>query len=137
MSERTFGNRLLVIDDEPGICRPIQKIAERCDFKVFITDNPGTFVSMARSWKPTVIVMDLKMPIMDGITLLRELAAEGCDAQVIISSGADKAAFDAAMRLGKERGLRMSGILLKPFRAENLRTLFSDLAKTPPAELAV
>jgi len=135
VSDFIFGNRLLVIDDELAVCRPIQKIAERCGFEVVITDNPETFVRKAQCWKPTVIVLDLQMPMMDGIELLRELAADGCEAHVIVSSGADARVLDAAMQLGHQRGLKMNGILQKPYRAEYLRKIFSGLAKISKEQL--
>jgi EAL domain-containing protein (putative c-di-GMP-specific phosphodiesterase class I) len=141
VTEISFGNRLLLIDDEPALGRLVRRIAEQSEFEVIVADGPEHFLRTARLWRPNVVVMDLKMPSVDGIQLLRLLAADKCEADIIISSGSDARVLEAAMRLGHERGLRMSGMLQKPIRAEALtemlagftriskRTLAADLAK--------
>lgn len=135
MSDVQLGNRLLVIDDELPIGRIVQKIAERCDYEVVVTDDPNVFLKQARLWRPTVIVMDLKMPNVDGIQLLRGLASDKCDANVVISSGSDPRILEAAVRLGQERGLTMSGMMPKPIRAETLRDMLAGFAHTPKETL--
>jgi EAL domain-containing protein (putative c-di-GMP-specific phosphodiesterase class I)/AmiR/NasT family two-component response regulator len=131
MGEKIFGNRLLLVDDEPAFGRLVKGIAQDCGFEVVITDDPRRFTKTARSWNPTVIVMDLKMPGIDGIQLLRALAADQCVAHVIIASGSDQKVLDSAMQLGHERGLKMSGLLPKPVRLEILREMLSNFKKLP------
>src|SRR4051812_46935386 len=108
MSTVTFGNRLLVVDDERAFGSLVKKIAQGAGFEVVFTDDPHSFAKMARSWNPTVIILDLKMPGTDGIQLLRTLAGDQCTAQIVITSGSDHKVLDSAMQLGRERGLKMS-----------------------------
>jgi DNA-binding response OmpR family regulator len=55
----------------------------------FVTKNPSAFMEKARTWQPTVIMLDLGMPGTDGVQLLRGLGREQCTvAQVILISGA-------------------------------------------------
>src|SRR5260370_39796470 len=98
MNDLAFGNRVLVIDDEPGIGRLIKRAAAGSGFEVVVTEEARSFATMARSWHPTVIMLDLNMPGTDGIQLLRSLAADQCTAHVVISSGADGKVLEAAMR---------------------------------------
>jgi DNA-binding response OmpR family regulator len=121
MGRNVFGNRLLVVDDEPSIGRIVKRVGESLGFEVVTTENPTEFLKITRSWQPTLIVLDLNIPGTDGIKLLRELAAERCTAEVVVSSGEDLRVLESARQLGLERGLNMAGILPKPMRLEALR----------------
>jgi EAL domain-containing protein (putative c-di-GMP-specific phosphodiesterase class I)/CheY-like chemotaxis protein len=131
MPDVIFGNRLLLIDDEPAFGRLVKTVAQDFGFEVVITDDPGSFAKTARSWNPTVIVLDLKMPGTDGIQLLRSLAADQCTAQIVISSGSDQKVLEAAMQLGRERGLNMDGVLQKPIRIDAMREMLARLTRLP------
>jgi EAL domain-containing protein (putative c-di-GMP-specific phosphodiesterase class I) len=132
-----FGSRLLVIDDEPEFGALIKKAAETLGFEVVVSDDPSNFASLARSFRPTVIMLDLNMPDTDGIQLLRQLAVDRCTAAVVLSSGADARVLEVAMRLGQERGLTMSGTLPKPFRIEALRAMLAGFGRDPKERLAI
>jgi EAL domain-containing protein (putative c-di-GMP-specific phosphodiesterase class I) len=136
MGEELFGDRLLVIDDEPALSEVVKRVAQSCGFEVVVTEDPSAFVNAARLWRPTVIMLDLKMPNVDGIQLLRSLAADKCPASIILSSGADAKVLDTAMQLGRERGLEMNEPLPKPVRAETLRLRLLALKRLPKLQLS-
>jgi EAL domain-containing protein (putative c-di-GMP-specific phosphodiesterase class I) len=69
--------------------------------------------------------MNLQMPDVDGIELLRELASDKSGAKVVLTSGVDGKMLESALQLGRQRGLNMVGMLQKPFRVETLRELFA------------
>jgi EAL domain-containing protein (putative c-di-GMP-specific phosphodiesterase class I)/AmiR/NasT family two-component response regulator len=121
MANDLFGDRLLVIDDELALAQIVKKVAEAGGFDVVFTDDPSVFMHAARQWHPTVIMLDLKMPGTDGVQLLRSLAADNCSAHVVLTSGSDRKVLEAAMQLGRERGLNMSEALPKPIRVERLQ----------------
>jgi EAL domain-containing protein (putative c-di-GMP-specific phosphodiesterase class I)/ActR/RegA family two-component response regulator len=121
MADELFGDRLLLIDDEPAFGQIVKKVAEASGFDVVLSDDPSVFMNTARQWHPTVIMLDLKMPGTDGVQLLRSLAADNCPAHIVLTSGSDEKILDAALQLGRERGLKMSEALPKPMRVENLQ----------------
>src|SRR4051812_49115632 len=108
MSDELFGDRLLVVDDEPAFGQIVKRVAQSCGFEVVVTENAPAFINASRLWHPTVIMLDLKIPGSDGIELLRSLAADKCSAHIVLSSGADARILDSALQLGRERGLAMS-----------------------------
>lgn len=136
MGSDLFGDRLLVIDDEPAFGNIVKRVAQGCGFEVVVTENPSAFINAARLWQPTVIMLDLKMPGSDGIQLLRALAADKCPAQIVLSSGADAKVLDSAMQLGRERGLNMGQVLQKPIRADSLRERLYGLKRLPKLQLS-
>ncbi len=120
-------NRLLVIDDDAAIGRFIKRVAEGLGFKTVITSDPATFLEKARVWHPTVVILDLQMPGTDGVELLRELAAEKCAANVVLTSGVDRKVLESVKALGEARGLLIVGILHKPISLATMRTLLVPL----------
>ena len=131
-----FGDRLLVIDDEPALGTIIRRVAEGCGFEVVVTQDPVFFMNTARLWRPSVIMLDLKMPGTDGVQLLRTLASDKCGARVVVSSGADVKVLESAMALGRERGLNMGEVLQKPLRIEALRERLSGFKRLSKFQLA-
>jgi len=120
--------RLAIIDDEKGICDVLGRIATECGFDVFTTTSPSLFLRAARETPYEFVILDLHMPGVDGVELLRELATLSSKAQILLTSGIRGNVLDAAFRLGKERGLDMAGIIPKPIRLQDLRRLFHGLA---------
>lgn len=120
-------NRMLIIDDEPGIAATIGKIARRCGYDPIITNDPEDFLARVRSWHPTVVVIDLSLPDMSGMELLTLLGSAGCDAQVLIVSGHDRQSIESARQLGLLSGLAMAGSLQKPLRVDALRIIFESI----------
>ena len=121
------GARLAIVDDEQGICNVIGRVAEECGFDVFKTTSPSRFLFQAREMSFDVIVLDLHMPGLDGIDILRELSALSSQAQIVLASGMDGQVMDSAIRLGRERRLEMVGTIHKPIRIQDLRRLLRDL----------
>src|ERR1700690_3867319 len=118
-------NRLLVIDDEPANSATIGRVARGCGYDVIITTDVDDCRSRVVSWKPTVIVLDLEMPEMDGIQLMEWLAKQNCTAQVLIVSGREPTLLQQAESAGRTLGLSVAGSLPKPLRLEKLRDAFT------------
>ena len=117
-------NRLLVIDDEPASSATIGRIARGCGYDTIITTDIDDFRSRVSSWDPTVIVLDLTMPEMDGRHVMGWLAHRGCTARILIVSGLELFQLREAEAAGQSLGLRMAGSLEKPLRVEKLRSVF-------------
>lgn len=115
--------RLLVLDDDAIVSTVLGIAAERLGFQVETTAHAETFLERAAAWAPSHVSIDLGMPDMDGVQVLDKLAEAGCQAGIIISSGADAMQIQAALDHAHARGLRVVGALAKPFRIEALRAL--------------
>lgn len=115
--------RLLLIDDEPALAAFVAKAADLCGFEPLIADQDNEFRESFQSRRPQMVALDLGMPGMDGVELLRFLAAEGFEEPVLIISGFDRRVLDSAFRLGEALGLQMVGPLEKPARLEELEDI--------------
>jgi DNA-binding response OmpR family regulator len=119
--------RLLVIDDEPALARFIAEVASDCGFDPVLTSDDRQFRDLFVADRPDLVALDLGMPGMDGVELIRFLADQDFRDPVLIISGFDRRVLESAVRLGITLGLSMVGPLEKPARLEELETLLNDL----------
>ncbi|HUG99467.1 MAG TPA: EAL domain-containing protein [Gammaproteobacteria bacterium] len=119
-------DKLLILDDEVTIAQTIATIAELAGLEARITTSPAEFFRQLEEWQPTRIALDLVMPEMDGVQVMAELSRRGCRARIIITSGVGSRVLDAAGRSAAEHGLRIAGMLSKPFSPAALRSLLLD-----------
>ena len=122
------GQMFLVLDDDASVARTLAFVAEAQGFIVQCHDEPQAFLDAVERHRPAVVALDLVMPHMDGIEVLRQLASRGCEAGVILTSGMGQKVLEAARATAIERGLDILGVLPKPFRPVQLREL---LARRP------
>jgi DNA-binding response OmpR family regulator len=122
--------RLLLIDDEPTLAEFLASAARECGFEPRITDKDEDFRHQFLADRPEMVALDLGMPGMDGIELLRFLADQHYSAPVLIVSGFDRRVLESAFRLGQEIGLSMAGPLEKPVRLEELEATLCELKST-------
>jgi DNA-binding response OmpR family regulator len=112
--------QLLLIDDEPAFGRFVADAAEEAGYTAHVTVSAEPFKRMYRDIAPDVVALDLAIPGIDGVELLRFLAEEKCNVPVIIISGFDRRVLESSIRLGEALGLNMVGQLTKPVRLDEL-----------------
>lgn len=85
-NEGSLPVRVLVVDDSALMRRAISKAVESAEgFAVAGTANNGQdALEKIKLFKPDVITLDLEMPVMDGMTLLRQLKAEVASAPAVL-----------------------------------------------------
>jgi len=116
-------NRVLIIDDDKRICRIIKRVADDLGVDSLAIDNPAEFESAYLRYEPNIILMDLQMPRLDGIELLRKLAEQHSEAAIILVSGMDRSVLETTDELGKSLGLNMVGVLNKPIDIDDLKII--------------
>lgn len=116
---------LLIVDDDPRICRLIKRVAINMGFKCDTVEDSDQFITCYLEFRPSIILLDLKMKGVDGVELLRHLASIDSDSQIIIMSGVDSRVLDTTQRLGKSLGLHMAGVLPKPIDIKHIEHVLS------------
>ena len=115
--------RVLLLDDDEPIGKTLQSMLIRLGYTVRWTDDHLEFFKQVSEWVPHFIFIDLVMPKMDGVEIIEKLAEYDNRAKIVITSGAHPRVLDAAKRSAIEHGLRIVGILRKPFKSDTLRSL--------------
>ena len=111
------GIRLLVCDDHPVVRSGLQgMLRSQPDFEVVAEASDGLqAVALAHQYRPDVVLMDLRMPEMDGATATAEIKAAHPEIQVLILTTYET---DADILRAVEEGA--AGFLLKDARQEDL-----------------
>lgn len=123
--------RLLLIDDEPQLAAFVASAAKMCGFDPITTDRDEDFRARLIDDAPQMVALDLGMPGMDGVELLRFLADRSYAGPVLIISGFDRRVLESAFRLGEALGLRMVGPLEKPARLDALEAILKQQLASP------
>lgn len=116
--------RLLVVDDRPELGEIVRRAAEGIGYDVQVTVHAHEFMRVFEEFDPTVVVLDIVMPEIDGIELVEWLYERGTDAKVFVTTAYSLHYAQMAEALGKARGLDVS-FIKKPFRIAELRDALS------------
>ena len=79
--------RILVVDDEPALCRAYRRHLERAGYAVEIAHDGTTAIAMFERGGFDAVLTDIAMPEMDGMTLLRRIRRANEDVPVVLATG--------------------------------------------------
>ncbi len=114
---------ILVVDDDDLYLQYCQRILQRPHFAIDIAHSGLEAIEKSAAQSYEIILMDITMPEMDGLTSLRKLRAGNCRAEIIIVTGkGDLQTAVEAMKLGA------ADFITKPFDAHALVAKIETLA---------
>ena len=113
---------LLVVDDEPGIVKLIERFARKIGFEVATAASGREALQRLGSEKAAVALVDLRMPDVDGLEVLRGIRAADPNCQVILMTG--HASLETAIEAIK---LGAMDYLSKPFDFDRLEELLTGV----------
>ena len=120
--------RILVIDDESDVGEFVSDAAQAMGLQCTATTDAKTFLDKLTP-DTTLILLDLMMPEMDGVELLRVLGERKCKAGIVLMSGVGKRTLESAEQLTTALGLTIAGHLHKPFRLSELEEVLERHTK--------
>jgi CheY-like chemotaxis protein len=116
--------RVLVVDDEPVMRELVQAMLEEDGVEVRCADSGARALAEARAFRPDLVLLDVVMPGLDGLAVLRLLKSDpalaGTDVHMLTarSKPADHAAAEKA---------GADGYIEKPFKGGALQALVASL----------
>jgi HD-like signal output (HDOD) protein/DNA-binding response OmpR family regulator len=128
--------KILVIDDEAVIREPIAESLRAHGYNVCCAGDGRTALATVKSGLPDMILLDIRMPDQDGISLLREFRALPGGATVpviLLSSSTDKAVILQAASLGVQGYIIKSAFSLKEVLERIKRLLDAATTQDSPA----
>lgn len=129
--------RLLVLDDDPDMCALVVRAANSVGYQATSSTSFGGF-SASLTPDTGVVVLDLVMPEVDGIQVLRYLSSQNYASDIVLVSGYDKKVLKAAVQLAGAMGLNIRASVQKPVGLKSLREILSkrgDTRRASPARV--
>jgi CheY-like chemotaxis protein len=122
MMEERLGTRLLVVDDDPTIREMLEMLLDSEGYEVSTACNGADALEVLPGLHPDVILLDMKMPVMDGWEFMdRYRTLPNATAPVVVISAAQDTARRAA-----EVGAQ--GYVAKPFAIDDLLRVLEETA---------
>ena len=128
--------KILIVDDEPRIADGVRKYFEQAGFSVLTAYDGPTGLSLARTEKPDLVVLDLMLPGMDGLDVCRELRRESDVPIIMLTARVEETDKLIGLELGAD------DYVTKPFsprvlvaRARAVLRRVQASAQTDPTEV--
>ena len=118
--------RILVVDDEASIRDLLSKTLALAEYEVDTAADASTALGRVRAAEYDLLIADLRMPGMDGLTLIRQVKRIRAELPVIIITGfsTESSAIEAV-------NLGVAGYLRKPFRVPEVLAAAAKALGTP------
>ena len=108
---------ILVVDDEPGIVTVVRDYLDRAGYRVLTAGDGLTALRLARAERPSLLVLDLMLPGLDGLDVTRALRHDPATAQlpiIMLTARVEEADRLVGLELGAD------DYLTKPFSPREL-----------------
>jgi len=110
--------KILIVDDEESVRTMLQVVLVREGYEVVEADNGRTALEMARREQPDAVLMDVRMPVMDGMSAFRAMKQEQISAAIILMTAF--AAVDSAVEAMK---IGAYDYIIKPFNIDEVKIM--------------
>jgi CheY-like chemotaxis protein len=118
--------KVLVIDDQPNVRALLDFLLRRKGYDVMLADNGRTGLQLYRQEHPDVILLDLNMPKLDGVTVLKQIRSVDLKQPVIVLTGDTKPETERQVR-----ALGVSEFIVKGSSLHAVEDMLKRLLKTP------
>ncbi|MBA2387144.1 MAG: response regulator, partial [Acidimicrobiia bacterium] len=92
-----FSHQVLVVDDEPMVREVVARYLERDGLRVHEAADGAAALAWLTDHRPDLVVLDIMLPGADGLTILRQLRADGDVPVILLTARADE--FDRVLGL--------------------------------------
>jgi DNA-binding response OmpR family regulator len=127
MTDRTAQRRALLVEDTEEYVRVGTRLLENEGYHVSVARDGGSAVQMARADAPELMLLDISLPVLDGIEVCRRVR-EFSDAYVIMLTARDEE-FDRVLGLA----VGADDYVTKPFSARELSMRIKAMQRRPRA----
>ena len=122
MNANTEKTKILIVDDAAFIKMRLVKVLNSKGYEVYEADNGKMSIDIYKKVSPHIVFMDVDMPVMDGITALREIKKIDLKANVIMLTSVNRPKI---VKEAQKYGARK--FLLKPFDDQKILSTIKDI----------
>ena len=125
------GEKILIVEDERAVARGLEYGLESEGFAVLLAENGGKALDLARTQKPHLILLDIRLPDINGFDVCRQLRGEGARMPILMLTARDEA-------IDKVLGLELGAddYVVKPYDLRELIARIRALLRRAYGELS-
>lgn len=116
--------RLLVVDDAPQMLKAFRDILESQGCEVFEAENGEDALVKYAELKPDIVLMDILMPKLDGISATKKILEDDPNARIIVISAVGKSGLEEECLVAGAKQF-----IVKPFKIKELLNSINKLVK--------
>ncbi len=121
------GQKVLIVDDEPDVLKGLMNMIKSIGYEVDSARNGNKALEHYKTYKPDVVLLDWKMPIMDGVTCAKKILKNDPAARIVIISGYQEIAVDG-IGVGLKNDIK--DFVLKPFDINEISKVISKALRS-------
>lgn len=106
--------KVLVVDDEPIVTEVVERYLTRDGYQVKVAMDGAQALRMAREWVPDLVVLDLMLPVIDGLDVCRELRKDTETPIIMLTARGEETDRIVGLELGAD------DYMVKPFSPQEL-----------------
>ncbi len=114
--------RILVVDDEPIVLTCCQRILEDQGHTVHLVGSADEAITVMEDEPFEILLVDIKMPIRDGIDLVREIKEKWPQTSVVVMTG-----YATPGTIRKSRSVKADRFISKPFTPDELLEILQTI----------
>ena len=107
-------NTILLIDDDENICKVVTLYLQKEDFDIKVAQDGQTGLNLFSQVNPDLVLLDIMMPGMDGIEVIKQLRRESKTPVIMLTAKGDTFDKVLALELGAD------DYIVKPFEPKEL-----------------
>ncbi len=116
--------KIMIVDDQKGIRRLLTEVFLEYGYEIESCSSGNKALEIIPEFNPDLIIMDVKMPGMNGIDVLKKLRETDRERKVIMMT-----AYGDQHYVNQAEALGVARFIIKPFDLNDLKTQVSEILK--------
>jgi len=114
MTDQVSRTRVLIAEDDAIIRMDLKEMLEEEQYEVIEAGDGAAAVQLARDEQPALVILDIKMPVMDGLAAAQKISEERLAPVLILTAYSQRELVERAAQIGA------MAYLVKPFQKQDL-----------------
>ena len=123
--------RILVVDDEPVVTEVLERYLRKDGFDVAIAADGGEALRIAGEWAPDLIILDLMLPVMDGLEVCRRIRHQSRVPIIMVTAKGEETDRVVGLEMGAD------DYVVKPFSPREIVARVRSVLRRTSAGTAV
>ena len=128
MNSETTLPRILVADDEPVVTEVVERYLRQAGYDVMLAPDGAKALQLAQEWAPNLVVLDLMLPLVDGLEVCRQLRRDSQVPIIMLTARGEETDRVVGLEMGAD------DYVVKPFSPRELVARIKSILRRAHSE---